>query len=248
VEARSASRLKRARWREDFDEATAVAHGTDAMSQSTVVAYKYALGIANGLLVADEAALLDISDAVQLAERSGDSFALALVESTLGIALMHADQASRDDGLRLLARMREHSLQGRFTMTMVPVFDMYTAREKARRGDNDALPLVRDAVAKIFTSGMLMHSIAGTALLVETLLDRGTGEYLAEASAAIERLAAAPTEDDLVVRDVMLLRLRALLAKARGDEGAYRDSRDRHRVMATSLGWAGHLKWASELR
>jgi hypothetical protein len=51
---------------------------------------------------------------------------------------------------------------------------------------------------------------------VETLLDRGTDADVAEAEAAIERLAAAPTDDGLAVRDIWLLRLRALLLGASG--------------------------------
>ena len=66
-------------------------------------------------------------------------------------------------------------------------------------------------------------------VLVETLLDRGGDGDVAEAETAIERLAAALTDDGLVVRDIWLLRLRALLARARGDEAAYRDDRDRYR-------------------
>ena len=67
-----------------------------------------------------------------------------------------------------------------------------------------------------------------------------------EADAAVHRLATAPT-DDLVVRDVMLLRLRALLAKTRGDETAYRDNRDRYRDMARTLGFEGHIAWAEAI-
>ena len=44
-----------------------------------------------------------------------------------------------------------------------------------------------------------------------------------EAEAAIERLAVAPADQGLVIRDIWLLRLRALLARAHGDETAYRD-------------------------
>ena len=47
-----------------------------------------------------------------------------------------------------------------------------------------------------------------------------------------------------VLNDIWLLRLRALLARAHGDEAAYRDYRDRYRAMATSLGFEGHMKWA----
>src|SRR4029077_4952953 len=62
----------------------------------------------------------------------------------------------------------------------------------------------------------------------------------------ITHLAEAPT-DDRIVRDIWLLRLRALLARARGDETAYCDFRDRYRAMATSLGFEGHMKWAEAM-
>jgi hypothetical protein len=70
---------------------------------------------------------------------------------------------------------------------------------------------------------------------------------VAEAEAAIERLAAAPTDDGLAVRDIWLLRLRAPLARAHGDAAAYADYRDRYRDMATSLGFEGHMKWAEAM-
>jgi hypothetical protein len=45
------------------------------------------------------------------------------------------------------------------------------------------------------------------------------------------------------VRDILLLRLQALLARAHGDEARYRDYRDRYRDMARSLGFEGHIAW-----
>jgi hypothetical protein len=44
------------------------------------------------------------------------------------------------------------------------------------------------------------------------------------------------------MRDIWLLRLRALLSRAQGDDASYRDCRDRYRAMATSLGFEGHMK------
>jgi hypothetical protein len=83
---------------------------------------------------------------------------------------------------------------------------------------------------------------------VETLLDSGGTADVARAEAAIERLAAAPPADDgLVIRDVWLLRLRALLARAKGDEASYRDYRDRYRARAESLGFEGHIAWAEAM-
>ena len=51
----------------------------------------------------------------------------------------------------------------------------------------------------------------------------------------------------LVIREIWLLRLRTLLARARGDETSYRDYRDRYRALATSLGFEGHIKWAEAM-
>ena len=50
-----------------------------------------------------------------------------------------------------------------------------------------------------------------------------------------------------MIRDIWLLRLRALLAHAHGDDTAYRDYRDRYRAMARSLGFEGHIAWAEAM-
>jgi hypothetical protein len=75
---------------------------------------------------------------------------------------------------------------------------------------------------------------------------RGSDTDVQEAATAIERLAAAPADDGLVIREVWLLRLRALLARAREETG-YLDYRDRYRDMATELGFEGHMKWAEAM-
>ena len=83
--------------------------------------------------------------------------------------------------------------------------------------------------------------------MVESLLGRGTDTDIHEAQGAIDRLAAVPTDPGFVLHEITLLRLRALLARARGDENAYRDYRDRYRAMAKSLGFEGHMKWAEAM-
>jgi hypothetical protein len=92
-----------------------------------------------------------------------------------------------------------------------------------------------------------LWGIPATGVLVETLLARGTDGDAAEAEAAIEWLAAAPADDGLVIREIWLLRLRALLARAHGDETAHRDYRDRYRDMAKTLEFEGHIAWADAM-
>jgi hypothetical protein len=130
-----------------------------------------------------------------------------------------------------------------------PLVDVYVARERARRGDRDeATALMCAAVDHLVREGQLLASgTPATGVLVETLLDRGADSDVAEAEAAIEWLAAAPAGKRLVIRDIWLLRLRALLARAHGNESGSRDYRDRYRAMATSLGFEGHMKWAEEM-
>jgi hypothetical protein len=127
--------------------------------------------------------------------------------------------------------------------------NVYLARERAWRGDRDgAIPLMRAAVDDLVRERQLPGwGVAATGVLVETLLDRGSDGDVAEAEAAIDRLAAAPADDRLVIRDVWLLRLRTLLARAHGDDTAYRDYRDRYRDMARSLGFEGHIAWAEAM-
>ena len=85
-------------------------------------------------------------------------------------------------------------VQGRLYRSLLAVVDMLTARERARSGDRDgAIPLLREVVDELFHAGQLWTCIRATAFLVETLLERGAGDDVAEAKAAIDRLAATTT-------------------------------------------------------
>ena len=54
-------------------------------------------------------------------------------------------------------------------------------------------------------------------------------------------------DDGSAMREITLLRLRALLVRARGDDDAYRDLVRRYRAMAESLGFEGHIAWAGSM-
>jgi hypothetical protein len=70
---------------------------------------------------------------------------------------------------------------------------------------------------------------------------------VADAEAAIERLAAALTDDGVALRDIWLLRLGVLAAGANGDAAAYARFRDHCRDMARTLGFEGHIAWAEAM-
>ena len=242
--------LGRPGWRDDLRHALAMARNADPASYALVVCWVYIAGIPYGVLRPDDRAVREIEDALQNAERSGDDFAVAQARGALGMALVHRHTAAeRGRGDKLLVEVSEMALRQGQGIAVVPALNVYSARERARRGDRDeAIPLMRAAVDHMFREGQLLAwGIPATGVLVETLLDRGTDGDVAEAEAAIERLAAAPADDGLVIRDIWLLRLRALLARARGDDVAYRDYRDRYRAMAESLGFEGHTAMAEAL-
>ena len=248
--------LGHAGWRADFDQAVAMARSTDPLSHAYVVHVTYGLAIPCGLLLADDAALGILEEALQNAERWADDFALVNARMALSLALMNRDSsADRERGLALVAKVREVTPHEPSIWT---VLDVYAERERARGGDRDgAVPLLRAAADHFFDSGSSGIYVA-TMVLVETLLDRAADDDLDEAKSAIERLALAGDAksatgrlalagDAGAVVNVGVLRLRALLARAQGDDAAYRDYRDRYRAMATSLGFEGHMTWAEAM-
>ena len=56
-----------------------------------------------------------------------------------------------------------------------------------------------------------------------------------------------PADAGIVLTQIWLLRLRAMLPRAHGDETTYRDQRDRYRTMASELGFEGHIAWAEAM-
>jgi class 3 adenylate cyclase len=225
--------------------AVAMARETDPTTHALVVAMTYGLGIGVRVLLADDATLELVEEALQIAERSADDFALGHARYALGLVLMHRDSlADRDRGVAALAQLREMCVDEHWTLSEVPMIDAFIAWEQAKRGDlDDAITVLRPAVDALFQAGQFAWSMPPTGMLVETLLTRGGEDDLQEAHTAIERLAATPI-GDMVDREIYLLRLRALLAGARGDEAAYRNLSRQYGAMATKLGRLGHMAMA----
>ncbi|MCV7329065.1 AAA family ATPase [Mycobacterium cookii] len=243
-------------WRDDLRRGLAMARRTDPMSYATVVTYAYSAAIPPGMLRPDHRAMGEIEDALRIAEQSGDDVAVAISRMTLGIALVHRrTNAERERGRQVLAEVGDVFSRRGFFLAELPIVEVCLAREMADRGDRDgAIPPLRAAADGQFRDGRLLGwSIPATGVLVETLLDRGADGDFAEAEAAIERLAnaaierSAEADGGFAVREIWLLRLRALLARAYGDAANYAHFRDRYRNMATTLGFEGHVDWAEAM-
>ena len=236
-------------WREDFDAAVAMPRTADPLSQASVIDLKYSWPITCGALVADDTALRETSEALRIAESSGDDMALAVALEALGFVLVHHDSpADRERGVAALTQVREMCLSNRFSLSELPLVDVYIAREMARRGDHDgAITRMRTATDALCSAGQLLSfGIPATCFLVEALLDRGGEDDVVEAQAAVNRLAREPG-DDTNIRNITLVRLCAMLAQADSEDAAYRDYAERYRNMATSLGFEGHMTWADAM-
>ncbi len=235
-------------WRDDFHRALMMSRNTDPMSQSAVVTVTYGAAIQNGVILPDDVALRDVQEAVDIGERSADDFALGFALLTMGVALVVRNSAAAARGLQLLRQVREMSVADRFYRCHVPLINAWIGWGVARCGDREgALPVLRSANDDLFDGGQFGHCTATTRLLVRELLADSDESGVREVEAAIDRLAAVPVLDGLAIQEVTLLELRALLARAKGDEVGYRDYRDRYRAMATSLGFEGHMKWAEAM-
>lgn len=242
--------LGRPGWPEDLRDGLAMARRADPASYAGVVGYTYLLGIPFGVLRPADRALREIESAIRIAERSSDDVVVGFIRATLGVALVHRDTvADRGRGQRLLAEVGEVFRTRGHNLCDLPIVEVYAARETATQGDHDAaVPLLRAAANHLFREEhLLLWGVPATGVLVQTLLDRGAEADVAEAKAAIERLAIASADEGLVMRDTWLSRLRALLAQAHGDEAAYRGYRDGYRDMAETLGYEGHGAWAEAM-
>jgi class 3 adenylate cyclase len=234
-------------WQEDFDQAIATVHAIDPTIRTGVIWYVYGVGIRQGVLLADATALRVTAETLAMAQQSGDETALLIAQITRGITLVHQDGEGRDGGFDMLLEVREATSRARFKSTELEA-DIHIAKEKTRVGDLDGgIELARSVVDHHLRSGGFFWLATATSVLVETLLLRGGEADLKEAQIAVDKLAIEPTDSGSVLHDVWLLRLRALLARARGDEASYRDYRDRYRAMATELGYEGHMEWAEAM-
>jgi adenylate cyclase len=234
-------------WRDDLQAGLAMAREAQGITQATVTTYGCGMAVMNGALVPDAAALEYTADALRTAERSGDDVSLAWARVAHGIMLVREHGGDPAVGIDLLVKGRQQAFRQADLLT-VAMADIQLAECKAHTGDTGAaIEIAGATVAQMFDSGEVIFRGPASTVLVESLLSRGTAQDLHEAQAAIDRLAAVPTDPAFVLNEIQLLRMRALLARAHGDDTAYREYRDRYRALAESLGFEGHMEWAEAM-
>ena len=236
-------------FRDMSDAGIATARPVDSTCLAAAVFVKYAAGVPHGAYLPDDTAERDTAEALAVAELTGDHFALASARIARGIVIL-ADRngPEREEGYTLLAEARAMTVAHQFVLMGVRMVDIAIASTRLDDGDLDgAIELSRRVLADVAASGDGCFPGPANAILVEALLlRRGIGD-VDEAVAAIEKLAAIPTDPGYVVNELPLLRMRALLARARGDEIGYREFADRYRVRATEVGFEGHMALAEAM-
>jgi adenylate cyclase len=234
-------------WNNDFDAAVTIARKFDPLTRAVAELYKYGLCILHGAALPDAAAVTHTAEALQIAEQFGDDFTLAIAQTSQAVILNSWGRPDQPPNLELLIPARNTVVHLKMPTTLRRIIDVEIAREKARIGDLDgAVELARTILDEQFDTGEMVTRDVATTVLVDALSARDGEGDLQEAQAAVEMLAVS-TDPGFVLHELPLLRLRALLARARGDEADYHDNRDRYRAMATSLGFDGHMKWAEAM-
>lgn len=238
--------LGRPGWRDDLRAGIVLARSVDDGARSFVQLYKYAAAIQNGALHPTARDVALAAESFEVAQQSGDNAALAYALLNRAIALLHND--SESGGLQFLVRAQEMFVHEQLTMTVRRMCDIEFARERSRSGDHSgAIELATAVLAEQFDTGEMIFRGPATSVLVEALLARGASADIAAAAQAVDRLAAVPTEPGFVLHELPILRLRALLARAHGDQDGYARFRERFRAKAIHAEFEGCLVQAEAM-
>ncbi len=240
--------LGRPAWRDDLHDAVEMARRSNAETLASTVAWTYGFAMQFGALRPHETAERACEEAVQSAHRASSDRALGQSGYALGVVLLNRDNAAdRHRGLELIVQCRDIWLRKR-AQFLIPVTDVWTARETAHSGDRDAaIAVMREATGDLCSAGNLFYGLWATGVLVETLLERGAEGDVTEAERAIDRLTELWSDHPSAMYEVTLLRLQTMLCRARGDQGAFADLAARYLACAEAFDFERHIDWARAL-
>ncbi|MGH3563349.1 MAG: cyclase, partial [Mycobacterium sp.] len=192
-------------WKEGLDRAVVMARAVDTTSYVAAVMWEYMYPIHVGALLADAAAIRDTAEALEIADHSGDDFAVDAARQSRAVVLAKADDSHSETVLALLNQGREANLRHGYVQSARTV-GTEIVRQKARLGDiAGAIELARAVVDYLFDTGEMITRGEATRVLVESLLQRGGDGDVEAAQAAVGRLAAVPTDPGYVLFEIPLL-------------------------------------------
>jgi class 3 adenylate cyclase len=233
-------------WKDDLQRAVTMARGFDLTSRAMVTSFVHLVTTLQGWLTPDASAADESEEILRLAEQRGDDLTLAAACMLRGAVLRHRTDSDATAGLQMLARARELAANVGVRAWNPPI-DIETAKAKVDAGELDeAIAMLRGLVDDLKNGELGWYGVATTAL-VQALLARGRDNDAQAAETAIDRLDQVPIDAGVVAHELIGLRLRALLAQARGNDVRYVQYRDRYRDEARTLGFEGHIAWAEAM-
>ncbi|KUI12858.1 cyclase [Mycobacterium lehmannii] len=238
--------MGRAGWRKDLEDAVAMARESDAASLAVATAYK-SIPVGRHVGLPDETLLSEITEAYERAERCSEDLPLVLSRMALGIALTYGNVGEEPRGLAMLTELCETCRKEHYALNIVTALEVIVVHSAADHDRHGTIERIRVAVDELFESGNFVNCEGTTEALVELLLLRESEGDLSEADAAIERLAGVRPGAEWATRDLVVMRLRALQARASGNEPTYRELKDRYRTMAEECGFDGFVAIAAEM-
>jgi adenylate cyclase len=235
-------------WRDDFERAGVLAKATEPLTRAAALYFTYVIAVMNGALLLSDSVLRNAEEMLQIAEQCGEDVVLAQGYQYLGALLVGMGGDARLRGLDFLNRVRTMAVDGRYNVTTIHLVDAVVAQQKTLDGDVvAAITLARNAFGEFVRGRDVLWAGYATNVLVEALIQRNGPGDIEDARSAVEALDAFRTDHGVVVYEIWLFRARTLLARAQGDDAAYRAHRDRYRALAHDVGFEGHMKWAAAL-
>lgn len=235
-------------WRGDVTFAlSATAHMTDVSTRTLVYLYVSFLGITNDAMGPED--LIDgARSALEAAERSGDDFDLASARFAVGVCELRSPTSDRAAAVELLTAVIDAAAAGRCSLVLGSAAEVELAADSLTRGDARG---AQRAILTVFEwmeeSGEALLWGPATRVLVDALLYSGGTANLPRVEELVSRLAHVSAQHGLVLNELYVVRLKAVVARARGDESSYCDYRNRYRAIAERLGFTGHIAAAAAM-
>jgi adenylate cyclase len=235
-------------WQDDYERAKNMSRGTDRLAYAQVLAYTVGFAVGYLVIPADDDALHEVEQAARVVEERGDNTALGVSWFSLGVVLSQRDAADRTRAGRLLDHLRQWCIEGRYYRSELPVLDGWLAWLQCRDGDPDeVLPAYERAVDALFIREQYGYCPAGAQRLTDMLLARGTPADIVEAASVLARLEALPVDLSMPFYRIVILHMRAALARARGQHSDHHRWATEYHELAARYGYEGHRRVAAEM-
>jgi adenylate cyclase len=239
--------LGQADWRDELPHATGMVRDFIPLGRAVVMFWMYGLAVAVGAIRPGTAAVLETADILASAEERGDDLSVGAARFLYGYVLAQQPEPDRSRGVRLLVAARETTIEPRSVAMALLLVEIEVAEDQARRGNLDAaMTALRSALDRELAAGEVLICGRAAEALVEVLLLRGGPADIDDAQNVIEQYSSVPEEQGAITHELPLLRMRALVARACGEE-SYRQLVEQYRARAMELGYEGHIAKAEAM-